>query len=104
MLRLGAGLVVVQHRVDIDPVSTVAGVLILVGFLTPFAAAWMAGALAVLQVTAPPADLNGLSVLLLISGGAALALLGPGAFSVDARLFGRREIVIPRATVKSKRE
>lgn len=24
----------------------------------------------------------------------ALALLGPGAFSVDARLFGRREIVI----------
>ena len=25
----------------------------------------------------------------------ALALLGPGAFSVDARLFGRREIIIP---------
>lgn len=24
----------------------------------------------------------------------ALALLGPGAYSVDARLFGRREIVI----------
>jgi hypothetical protein len=26
---------------------------------------------------------------------AALALLGPGAFSLDGRLFGRREIVIP---------
>ncbi|OLB25708.1 MAG: hypothetical protein DMG41_04475 [Acidobacteria bacterium] len=26
---------------------------------------------------------------------AAMALLGPGAFSLDGRLFGRREIVIP---------
>ncbi|HKR21468.1 MAG TPA: hypothetical protein VJS17_02695 [Pyrinomonadaceae bacterium] len=25
----------------------------------------------------------------------AIALLGPGAFSVDARMFGRREILIP---------
>jgi uncharacterized membrane protein YphA (DoxX/SURF4 family) len=25
----------------------------------------------------------------------ALVLLGPGAFSLDARLFGRREIIIP---------
>jgi len=24
-----------------------------------------------------------------------IALLGPGAFSVDARMFGRREILIP---------
>ena len=28
----------------------------------------------------------------------ALALLGPGAYSIDARLFGRQEIVIPRAS------
>ena len=27
----------------------------------------------------------------------AIVLLGPGAFSLDARLFGRREIVIPLA-------
>jgi hypothetical protein len=26
-----------------------------------------------------------------------VALLGPGALSVDARLFGMREIVIPRS-------
>jgi hypothetical protein len=26
---------------------------------------------------------------------AALACLGPGAFSLDARRFGRREIVVP---------
>jgi hypothetical protein len=24
-----------------------------------------------------------------------IALLGPGAFSIDARMFGRREILIP---------
>jgi uncharacterized membrane protein YphA (DoxX/SURF4 family) len=28
---------------------------------------------------------------------AALACLGPGAFSLDSRMFGRREIVIPRS-------
>lgn len=28
----------------------------------------------------------------------AVALLGPGAFSLDARLFGRREIVIPQVS------
>jgi uncharacterized membrane protein YphA (DoxX/SURF4 family) len=26
----------------------------------------------------------------------AIIILGPGAFSVDARLFGRREIIVPR--------
>jgi len=39
-----------------------------------------AGALTALQLT----------VMSLI-----LVLLGPGAYSVDARLFGRREIIIP---------
>ncbi len=29
----------------------------------------------------------------------ALVCLGPGAFSLDARLFGRREIIIPGASV-----
>jgi hypothetical protein len=30
---------------------------------------------------------------------AALVLVGPGAFSLDARLFGRREIIIPEGRV-----
>jgi len=30
---------------------------------------------------------------------AALVLLGPGAFSLDARLFGRRKIIIPESRV-----
>jgi hypothetical protein len=37
--------------------------------------------------------LEGLSVMAVT-----VALLGPGAYSVDARLFGRREIVVPRAS------
>jgi hypothetical protein len=32
---------------------------------------------------------------------AALILLGPGAFSVDSYLFGRREIVIPPDSSRS---
>ena len=32
----------------------------------------------------------------------ALALLGPGAFSVDAYLFGRREIIIPETSHTTK--
>jgi hypothetical protein len=32
----------------------------------------------------------------------ALVCLGPGAFSLDARLFGRREIIIPDSASSSK--
>ena len=32
----------------------------------------------------------------------AIALLGPGAFSIDARMFGRREILIPNASRSQK--
>jgi len=32
----------------------------------------------------------------------AIALLGPGAFSIDARMFGRREILIPSASRSPK--
>jgi len=34
---------------------------------------------------------------------AALVLLGPGAFSLDARLFGRREIIIPEGPRSPRR-
>jgi uncharacterized membrane protein YphA (DoxX/SURF4 family) len=33
---------------------------------------------------------------------AALVLLGPGAYSLDARFFGRREIIIPQSRQASK--
>jgi uncharacterized membrane protein YphA (DoxX/SURF4 family) len=41
-----------------------------------------------------------LPATLVVTIAAALTLLGPGAFSIDARLFGRREIIIPYAPSK----
>ena len=43
--------------------------------------------------------ISALAALNLAAISAALVLLGPGAFSVDARLFGRREIIIPEGRV-----
>jgi uncharacterized membrane protein YphA (DoxX/SURF4 family) len=39
--------------------------------------------------------ISALAAFNLAAMSAALVLLGPGAFSLDARLFGRREIIIP---------
>ncbi len=39
---------------------------------------------------------SGLASVLVTIVAAALVMLGPGAFSLDARFFGRREIVVPR--------
>ncbi len=44
-------------------------------------------------------DLDGVAAVVALASAAALGLLGPGAFSIDARLFGRREIFIPPTTV-----
>ncbi len=42
----------------------------------------------------PPVDLP--MLLLSVLAATSLALLGPGAYSIDARLFGRRVITVPR--------
>jgi uncharacterized membrane protein YphA (DoxX/SURF4 family) len=73
----------------------VSGVLLALGLITPVAA----GTIAVVQTShalgwmEAPAD-GPLPVLPVIVS-VAVVLLGPGAFAIDARLFGRREIVIP---------
>ena len=77
------------------------GLALLIGFFTPVAGASTAigystmggslllhgGAAASSGAFTAAIDLAAISI--------ALVMLGPGAFSLDARLFGRREIIIP---------
>ena len=65
---------------------------LLLGFVTPVVAVLIA--LASLANTIQKLDTVVLST--------AIALLGPGAFSIDARMFGRREILIPHSTRSQK--
>lgn len=66
---------------------------LLVGFLTPILAIIACiAAVANLVLADQPVDVV---YLIRISTSAALVLLGPGAYSVDARLFGLRVTVVP---------
>jgi uncharacterized membrane protein YphA (DoxX/SURF4 family) len=80
--------------------------LLLIGFLTPLASILAAlGALAIWLSFIPASTptlfdsraalVFGLTILW------AIVTLGPGAFSVDARLFGRREIIFPPLATRS---
>lgn len=76
------------------------GAFLLVGLMTPFMAVLVAagGIAAVLSwIPLPGQALSdsypGIINMVVLS--IAIALLGPGAFSIDARMFGRREIAIP---------
>jgi uncharacterized membrane protein YphA (DoxX/SURF4 family) len=85
----------------LDAASILSGGALLAGALTPAAAVLAAlAALGRALVTGAPGMLQGLesgaALVLLMVMGVAVALLGPGAHSVDALLFGRREIVVPR--------
>ena len=76
------------------------GALLLIGFLTPVAGALVGlGTLGVAIAWFPAATPNlfdaKLPVVFAVIVSAAIVLLGPGAVSIDARLFGRREIIIP---------
>ena len=82
-------------------VSLASGALLLVGLVTPIAGAVVGvegiGVLSsVLPSCTPPQVLSGISLVFAAAILMAIIILGPGAFSLDARLFGRREIIIPR--------
>ena len=108
MCLLGYAVFIISHDESrtsailiVGALSFAIGLALIAGFLTPLAGTLgtltgIAGAFFLLPVGAlsrtlvqPVAILTGVISL-------ALSLLGPGAFSVDSRLFGRREIVIPR--------
>jgi uncharacterized membrane protein YphA (DoxX/SURF4 family) len=74
-------------------VAAGAGVLLLVGLWTPIAGVLMAVAELGLAFSRPA---DPWMHVLLAALGVSLAMLGPGAWSVDARLFGRKRIQIPQ--------
>jgi hypothetical protein len=51
-------------------------------------------------ITGANNHISALAAFNLAAISAALVLLGPGAFSLDARLFGRREITIPEGRIR----
>jgi putative oxidoreductase len=102
-LRLVAGSVLIHHGligllgaywpepVIRELIAAGAGMLLLAGLWTP-----MTGALvAIIELWIAFSQPNDLwAPLLLGAMGAGLAMLGPGAWSIDARLFGRKRIEI----------
>ncbi len=68
--------------------TCIVGLLLLIGFLTRMA-----------KVNAAPL-VTPTTALLFALIAIALICLGPGAYSLDARLFGRREIIIPARSAK----
>jgi uncharacterized membrane protein YphA (DoxX/SURF4 family) len=79
------------------------GISLLAGFLTPVAGALsglvvMGIALSWLPPPSPNLFDSTLAAVLTMIVAAAVVFLGPGALSLDARLFGRREIIIPHTS------
>jgi uncharacterized membrane protein YphA (DoxX/SURF4 family) len=73
-------------------IGALAGILLLAGLWTPVAGIVVAIAEAWIAFS-PPASAALPAVLAVL--GASLALIGPGAWSLDARLFGRKRIKLP---------
>jgi len=83
------------------------GALLLAGLMTPLVAVLVAAsgigiALSWLPLTGLALFDSYLAIINLIVLSIAIALLGPGAFSLDARMFGRREITIPASRNASR--
>jgi len=80
----------------------IAGVSLVIGFLTPIASLFVCLIGAVIMAIIPPAALllfnSRMAAFEFVVMSAVLVILGPGAISVDARLFGRREVAIYRAS------
>ena len=101
-LVIGSALVVrAASRLRIDPplnvtilavLSLAAGILLIAGLWTPIVGSFVA-LIEVWKMIMLPGDKW--VWLLLGTAGAALAMLGPGLWSIDARLFGWKRIETP---------
>jgi uncharacterized membrane protein YphA (DoxX/SURF4 family) len=74
-------------------VSLVAALAVVAGFLTPILAL-ICGALKVYALISTAHGIAPLLVLALLLS-FAVAMLGPGAYSLDAKMFGRRVVLLP---------
>lgn len=88
-------------------VTFAAAAFLLAGLMTPFVALFVASCgigIALSYIPLPDGALfdSNLAIINLIVLSVAIALLGPGAFSLDARMFGRREITIPSSHTVSR--
>ncbi len=83
------------------------GVLAVIGYMTPLGGV-VGGLISVASLfpwfpgPAPNLLVTRLATILTAAIAIAIVCLGPGAFSLDARLFGRREIIISRRSSSSK--
>lgn len=74
-------------------VTFIAASAVVAGFFTPILAL-ICGALKVYALIGTMSGVAPLIVLVLLLS-AAVAMLGPGAYSVDAKMFGRRVVLLP---------
>jgi hypothetical protein len=85
--------------------AMLAGSLLVVGLITPVIGAAVAAGVVGIGISILPRSVPSLfdslvSLILGLTVLVAIVGLGPGAFSLDARLFGRREIIIPPRSVR----
>jgi putative oxidoreductase len=103
LLRLVAGILLIhdgtvalmgdpnRESVALQVVAASAGIFLLAGLWTPIAGAL----LAIIELWIAVSGIDHLrGAILLATLGAAIAVLGPGAWSIDARLFGRKRLDI----------
>lgn len=75
-------------------VSVIAALAMAAGLLTPLLAL-ICGALKIWALIGTAHSLTPLIVLALLLS-LAVAMLGPGAYSLDAKMFGRRVVLLPK--------
>ena len=88
--------------------AILSGIGLVAGILTPVAAVTVGLSTLAMAAAWPPPVVAGVVIdrpaaALAIAVALALAMLGPGSHSIDALLFGRREIVIPESARRRAR-